>query len=213
MTERETAAANPTVTIDPAALAPRDAYRLLISSVVPRPIAWVSTQGADGSTNLAPFSFFNAVGGVPPVIMVSIARRRGEPKDTYRNLLETGELVVHMVDEALAEAMNLTSGDWPYGESEFSIAGLVRVPSTRVKPPRLRDAAIALEARVLEVHPVKGTDYTSVFAEVLLFHLRTGLLRENGLVDALRFKPIGRLGGNEYTTLGSVFTMQRPTLD
>jgi flavin reductase (DIM6/NTAB) family NADH-FMN oxidoreductase RutF len=144
--------------------------------------------------------------------MVSIARRGGALKDTLRNLLETGELVVHIVDEALAEAMNQTSGDWPYGTSEFDQAALAPVPSIRVKPPRLRDAAVALEARVLQTVPVATTGYTAVFAEVLLFHLRAGLRRDNGLIDATLLKPIARLGGNEYARLDGVFTMERPSV-
>src|SRR5438552_7631164 len=109
----------PTASITPTDLHPRDAYRLLISIVVPRPIAWVSSVGADGTLNLAPFSFFNAVGGTPPTVMVSIGRRAGQPKDTLRNVQETGEFVVHIVERALAEAMNRTSGEYEYDVDEF----------------------------------------------------------------------------------------------
>lgn len=198
-----------TRTIVPGELAPRDAYNLLLSVVVPRPIAWVSTLGADGTQNLAPFSFFN--GGVPPVIMISIARARGGGrKDTLRNLEETGELVVNLVDEAHAEAMNLTSGEYPYEVDERALAGLAAAPSLEVRPPRLADAPVAMEARLLQLVPVADTPSTLVLARVLRFHLRAELLRENGLVDAAALHPLARLGGDEYATLGRVFAMPRP---
>ncbi|HYO50322.1 MAG TPA: flavin reductase family protein, partial [Chloroflexia bacterium] len=107
------------LSIAPTDLHPRDAYRLFISVVVPRPIAWVSSIGADGSLNLAPFSFFNGVGGTPPTIMVSVGQRAGVPKDTLRNVRETGEFVVHIVNEEFAERMNVTSGEWSYDVNEF----------------------------------------------------------------------------------------------
>src|SRR5512140_1860476 len=108
------------VQIRPEDLDPRAAYRLMISIVVPRPIAWVSTIGADGSVNLAPFSFANAVAGTPPVVMFSISgTRTGRKKDTLRNVEETGEFVFNICDEALAEQMNTSSGDFGYGVSEF----------------------------------------------------------------------------------------------
>jgi flavin reductase (DIM6/NTAB) family NADH-FMN oxidoreductase RutF len=200
-----------TRTIVPGELAPREAYNLLLSVVVPRPIAWVSTVGADGTPNLAPFSFFNGVNGVPPVIMISIARARGGGrKDTLRNLEETGELVVHLVDEAQAEAMNLTSGEYPYEVDERLLAGLAAAPSVEVRPPRLPDAPVAMEARLQKLVPVEGTPSTLALARVLRFHIRAELLRANGLVDAAALRPVARLGGDEYATLGRVFSMARP---
>lgn len=190
----------------------RDAYRLLISVVGPRPIAWVSTLGTDGTLNLAPFSFFNAVANRPLTVMVSIARRGDAPKDTLRNIQDTGEFVLNLADEALARQMNESSGEWPYDVDEFERAGLTTAPSVDVKPPRVAEAAIALEARLSQVVPVNGTSYTIVLGHVVRFHLREGLLRENGLVDALKARPIGRLGGDEYATVGRVFEMKRPAV-
>ena len=100
----------------------REGYRLLTSIVVPRPIAWVSSMGSDGSTNLAPFSFFNVVGNSPPTIMISIGERKGNIKDTLRNIKETGEFVINIADEKLSKKMVLTSGDWSYGTNEFEQA-------------------------------------------------------------------------------------------
>jgi len=182
----------------------------MISVVVPRPIAWVSTVGADGTPNLAPFSFFNGVGGTPPTVMVSIGRREGRPKDTLRNVQETGEFVVNIVHEELSEPMNLTSGEWPYEINEFELAGLGAVPSVDVRPPRVAEAKVAMEAKLTQVVPVNGTGYTMILGRVVRYHIQDGLLRPNGLVDAALLRPIARLGGDEYITMGRVFSMVRP---
>jgi flavin reductase (DIM6/NTAB) family NADH-FMN oxidoreductase RutF len=199
-------------TIPVSDLHPRDAYRLMISIVIPRPIAWVSTMGADGSINLAPFSFFNGVGSAPPTVMFSVGKREGRPKDSLRNAAETGEFVLNFVSEELAERMNLTSGDWDYEIDEFEKAGLTQAPSTDVKPPRVAEAVVAMEARVSQIVPVEDTTYTMVLGHVLRFHIRDGLLRPNGLVDATLVRPIARLGGDEYARFGEVFEMKRPVV-
>ncbi len=198
------------LSILPSSLAPRDLYRLMISLVVPRPIAWISTLGTDGTPNLAPFSFFNAVSGSPPTLMISIGQREGRPKDTLRNIQETGEFVVHMVDESLAEKMNLTSGEYPYDVDEIALAGLATTASTQVKPARLAEAAVAFECRHTQALPVQGSSYTLVLGQVVQIHLRQDLLRPNGLADASLLHPVARLGGNEYARLGPVFELIRP---
>src|SRR5512139_3130660 len=203
-------AASDLISIVPTDLHPRDAYRLLISVVVPRPIGWASTIGADGSLNLAPFSFFNAVGGSPPTVLISVGQRTGNPKDTLRNVRETGEFVINIVDEGLAEAMNQTSGEWAYEVNEFERASVTPVSSTDVKPPRVAEAPIALECKATQIVPVTDTTYTLILGRVLRFHIRSDLLRPSGLVDALRLKPVARLSGDEYATIGRVFEMKRP---
>jgi flavin reductase (DIM6/NTAB) family NADH-FMN oxidoreductase RutF len=196
--------------IDPTSLERRDLSRLMGSVVVPRPIAWVSTQDAQGARNLAPFSFFNLVGYTPPMVMFSVGSRAGEQKDTLRNIEALGEMVIHLPDEQLATAMNATSGEYTAGVDEFDVAGLEAVPSVMVRPPRVAQAPIALEARLVQVVTVPATGYTIVLAEVVYLHIRDGLLRSNGLIDAEAWRPIARLGGSEYTTLGQVFEMERP---
>jgi flavin reductase (DIM6/NTAB) family NADH-FMN oxidoreductase RutF len=196
--------------IDPTTLSERDAYRLLISVVAPRPIAWVSSLGVDGTRNLAPFSFFNAVGN-PWTVMVSIGGRAGGQKDTLRNVRETGEFVVNIVDETLAERMNLTSGEYGYEVDEFERAGLTPAPSEAVRPPRVAEAGVSMEARLTQVVPVEGTRYTMILGQVVRYHLRDGLLRDNGLVDATLLRPVARLGGDEYATIGRVFELKRPS--
>ena len=201
---------NDVISLIPTDLDPRAAYRLLISIVVPRPIGWTSTIGADGSLNLAPFSFFNMVGGTPPAVLISVGQRKGHPKDTLRNVRETGEFVINIVNEELAAAMNETSGEWEYAVNEFERAGLTPAASIDVKPPRVAEAPITLECKVTQIVPVNGTTYTLILGRVLRLHIRSDLLRPNGLVDAARLKPVARLGGNEYATLGRVFEMKRP---
>jgi flavin reductase (DIM6/NTAB) family NADH-FMN oxidoreductase RutF len=182
----------------------------MTSLVVPRPIGWISTISADGQANLAPFSFFNAVGGPPPTVMVSVSQRAGADKDTVRNAVATREFVAHVVERRLGEQMNATSGEWPHGVDEFERAGLARVASTDVRPYRLADAAVAMECRLGQVVPVEGTGYTMLIGQVVRFHLRAGLLRPNGLADPRQLDPLARLGGDEYTSLGEITTMTRP---
>jgi flavin reductase (DIM6/NTAB) family NADH-FMN oxidoreductase RutF len=198
------------ISIVPTDLEPRDAYRLLISAVVPRPIGWASTIGVDGSLNLAPFSFFNAVSNMPLTVMISVGQRQGQPKDTLRNARETGEYVINIVDEDLAAAMNMTSGEWAYDVNEFDRSGLETAVSIDVKPPRVAAAPIALECKVTQIIPVQDTTYTLILGRVLRFHIREGLLRPNGAIDATLLRPVARLSGDEYAALGRVFEMKRP---
>ncbi len=198
------------ISITPGNLPPREASRLMLSIVAPRPIAWVSSMGEDGSLNLAPFSFFTAVSANTPTVMIAVGARRGKPKDTLRNVQETGEFVIHIVDETLAEAMNLTSGEWEYGMNEFELAGLETISSIEVKPPRVAAAPAAMEAKLAQIVPVEGTTSTLIFGRIVRYHLRADLLRPNGVVDASLLRPITRLGGEEYATIGRVFEMSRP---
>lgn len=196
--------------LDPAVLGPRNLSRLLLSMVVPRPIGWASTSGMDGTLNLAPYSFFNAVQSNPPMVMLSIARRQGQLKDTLRNIEETGEFVVNIADESLAEAMMISSGEYEYGVNEIALAKLATTPSVVVAPPRVALAPAALEVKLTQLVPLSETGYTLVIGRVCYFHVRDDLLRTNGLVDAQLLRPLARLGGDEFATIGRVFEMVRP---
>lgn len=186
------------------------AYRLLISCIVPRPIAWVSTIGKDGTPNLAPFSFFGAVGESPPTIMVSIEKRGKEEKDTLRNARQTGEMVVHIVTESLMEKMVLTSGSWEYDVNEFEEAGLETEPSFEVAPFRIKDAPVSLEVKCIDIIPVNGTHSTMIIGRIVRFNIREDLLNDREVVDPGRLKPVARLGGSDYSKLGEVFSIGRP---
>lgn len=201
-----------TDSIDPATLNRRDVARLLTSIVVPRPIGWVATISDDGVRNLAPFSYFNAVGNTPLTVMLSISQRNGQPKDTLRNIQATGEFVVNLADEFLAEQVMLTAGEYGAEVDEFTLAQLEAAPSLKIRPPRVAQAPAALEVKLRQVVPVEETDYTLVIGQVLYIHLRAGLLRPNGLVDAALMRPLLRLGSDEYATLGRVFALSRPVL-
>ena len=196
--------------IDPSTLERRQRYRLLTSTVTPRPIAWVSTRGKDGSLNVAPFSFFQALCGTPPLIMLSIGQRQGRPKDTLRNIQETGEFVINIVTEALAEKMNLSSGEYTADVDEFALTGLTPAPSEVVCAPRVAESPINLECKLTQIVPLQGSDYSIVIGEILRWHVADGLLALDGLVDTARLRPLGRLGRDEYVRFGEVFEMLRP---
>ncbi len=185
-------------TIDLADLGSARAYFFMISAIVPRPIAWISTRGADGSTNLAPFSFFQGVCAAPPTIMVAIQSRKknGEIKDTLRNLRETGELVVNVVAHELGETMVGTSAEHAYGESEIDLARLATFPGERVQVPCLLDSPVNMECRVSQEVAIGGC--VAVFAEILLVHAREDVLDARGVVDAEKLRPWARLGGSLY---------------
>ncbi|MFE4108152.1 flavin reductase family protein [Almyronema epifaneia] len=190
-------------------------YHLLTSVVAPRPIAWVSTLSAEGIPNLAPYSFFNAVAGFPPTIMFSVAYRRRSPqeKDTLRNVKAIPEFVCHVADESLAAAMVKTATEWPYGVNEFEQTQLKAVASVDVRPPRVAAATVAMECKVTQLVPVEGATNVMVLGEVLRFHIRPDLYRDDlGLVDTVKMQPITRMGGPvEYAKIGEKVCLERPS--
>lgn len=179
-------------------LAPRERYRLLVGLVVPRPIALITSRGAGGIENAAPFSFFNLLGEDPAIVVVSFnPRADGTPKDTPRNIAETGEFVVNLVDEDLAEAMHLCSLAYPPEESEVDIAGLTLLASRQVKPGRLAEAPASLECRLVQT--VKLGERTIVLGEVVHLHIRDALVDAGAKTIRLdAYRPIGRMLGNVY---------------
>jgi flavin reductase (DIM6/NTAB) family NADH-FMN oxidoreductase RutF len=216
-------------TIEASALSVRETYQLMTDLVAPRPIAWVSTQDSDGRRNLAPFSYYQAVCSHPPMIVIACSwRPDGRPKDTLRNILATGELVVNHTDRTLAEAMNATSGDYPPEIDEWQevarvgVASLTPVASTHVSPPRIGQVSAALECRLVHAIPL-GTgphgrpSSTLVVAEVVAFQLAQGLLRRDArgrtlAIDPTRLGAVGRLGGIAYTDTTGLFHLARPKI-
>lgn len=203
--------------LDPSSLSASQRYRWLISLVVPRPIALVSTRAADGTLNVAPFSYFMGVSSDPFIIAISVSQREGRPKDTAHNIEKTGEFVVNAAGEANAAAINLASGDWDPDVDEFALAGLTPAPSVKVAPPRVAEAAYALECR-LERSIVLGAmprQTSLILGEVLWMHVRDEVLEdpragETPLADPLKLRPLARLGRNLYSTLGTLLTIDRP---
>jgi flavin reductase (DIM6/NTAB) family NADH-FMN oxidoreductase RutF len=195
--------------IDPSEQSTRENYQLMIASVVPRPIGWVSTVATDGTANLAPFSYFGAVTAAPPTLILSIGRRRGVRKDTAENLLASGEGVVHVPHRPLAEAMVKTSVEASPDVDEFDFATLARTASERVRPPRVADAAIAFECRVSQ-HLEVGEGPNDVFLlEILLAHVADDVT-DGRLPDPAKLAAVGRLGGNAYCDTGNPFFIARP---
>jgi flavin reductase (DIM6/NTAB) family NADH-FMN oxidoreductase RutF len=197
--------------INPLDLDIRGKYRLLISSIVPRPIALVSTVDENNVHNVAPFSMFTGVSSNPPMLAVSIASRKGVEKDTARNIRRTKDFVVNIVDEALAEKMNLTSAYLPPEESEFEFANLTPVESVKVRSPRVKEAPVCMECSLVESIRVGKSPNDLVIGEVLLFHVADELL-EGHVVNIEKLKPVGRLGEFLYCNVRDIFEMLRPKL-
>jgi flavin reductase (DIM6/NTAB) family NADH-FMN oxidoreductase RutF len=193
--------------LDPTTVSPGAFYRFMISVVVPRPIAFVSTVSPEGRFNVAPFSFFNALTSQPPLLGISVNRRGGSPKDTYRNIERTGEFVVNAVDESLGPRMVQASGDWPQDVDEFQLTGLTPIPSDLVKPPRVGESPVAMECRLHRVIELGSTFF--VVGEIVRAHAKDEVLT-NGRVDVQKFRPLGRLGGDGYSVVREVIHMPRP---
>lgn len=177
--------------IDPALQSKADNYKLLTNLVIPRPIAWISSQSPSGVINLAPFSFFNAVGADPLYVIFSVANNEhGQPKDTANNVVASGEFVVNMVTEDLFQAMNISAADFPAAEGELAAAGLHAAPSVRIKVPRVAEAQVSLECTLFSTQQLGAN--TLFVGEVVMFHVADHLIGPRLHVN--NFFPIGRLG-------------------
>ena len=197
---------------DPAALDPKDQYKLMSGTIIPRPIALVTTIGLHG-TNAAPFSLFQMIGVDPPMLMFSASPRAGAIKDTVRNIEETGEFVVHIVNGKVLEKMNLCSADFPSEMSEIDFVGFKTAPSMKVKPPRLVECPAQFECKLTQVLRMGNRPNVVVFGEVVQFHYHEGVVDERLYVQAGELDAIGRLAGNgAYTHITDRFTMARPVI-
>ena len=197
--------------IDPNDHASRNIYYLMTSIVVPRPIAWVSTMSRDGVLNLAPFSYFNAITSKPPLLSISVGRRRGARKDTANNASATRELVVNVVTEPNLDKMVQTSGDYGPEVDEFAKAGLTPLDSALVKPPRVAEAPVQMECKTREIFELSPGIADLVIAEVVMFHIAEDLPLDDDLrLPAADLRPVARLGGSEYAFLGEILERDRP---
>lgn len=204
------------VVLEASRLRTRDKHHLMTSTIVPRPIAWVTSRDAQGRLNLAPFSYFNGVSAKPPLLSISVSKRRGgELKDTRRNIEATKEFVVHVVDESHAHQMVETSGLYPPETNEIELVGLKTAPSEHVGLPRLADAGVAMECRLADVYEPPGGAVALLIGEILAWHVRDGLLVEEPdrplRVDVHKLRPVGRLGSTEYSPVREVFHMEPPS--
>ena len=186
------------------------------SLVVPRPIGWITSLAGDGTLNLAPFSYFNAVGDNPPIVLFAPSGRQREDwiKDSLRNVEETGEFVTNMATWDLREEMNQTSATVAPEVDEAAEAGLEMIPSKLVKPPRVAASPVHMECKFLKTVEFPTNDPGArcyvCFGEVVGIHIDDAVIDDRGHVDVTRFKPIARLGYMEYGVIEKVFVMQRP---
>jgi flavin reductase (DIM6/NTAB) family NADH-FMN oxidoreductase RutF len=204
------------IPFDPQAMSVQDVYKLMIGSIVPRPIAFVSTRSLAGVDNLAPYSFFNGVCSNPPTVMFSIMRRGsdGAKKDTLLNIEETREYVINIVTEAIVGPMNQASAELPMDASEFDFSGLTPIPSDIVRAPRVLESPISLECRLQQLVPVGDGGVGSgcvVLGTVVRFHVREDVT-ENGRILIERLKPVARLAGTAYCPVRETFDLPRPAL-
>lgn len=203
-------------TIDPKELKTPDLQAILQGAVTPRPIAFASTIDREGNVNLSPFSFFNLFSANPPVLIFSPSRRVRDntTKHTLENVLEVPEVVIHVVGFDLVEQMSLASTEYPKGVNEFDKAGLTAIKSDLITPPRVKEAPIAFECKVLEVKSLgtEGGAGNLVISEILKIHLDEKILDEKGIIDPFKLSPVARLGGNWYSkiTPDSLFQIPKP---
>ena len=188
---------------------PHSPFNAIVS---PRPIGWIGTRGADGTDNLAPYSFFNAVAYEPPQVVFSSTSAkpdRGDTKDSVANIRETGVFSVNIVSYALKDAMNQTSGPWDKSTDEFAFATLEKANCNTINAPRVAASPATLECKVTQIITLEGAHNFAVFGEVTGVHIRDEFLTE-GQFDLRKVQPLARLGYQDYTSVTDVFSIQRP---
>ncbi|MDQ0269063.1 flavin reductase family protein [Cytobacillus purgationiresistens] len=194
--------------IDPEALTERENYKLLTGSIIPRPIAFVTSQSEEGIINAAPFSFFNIVSSNPPMVSLSIARKQEKMKDTARNITALKEFVVHIVDNENVRKINETAASLPPEQSELDIAELNSIPSEVISVPGIKEAKIRMECILEQSLELYGnTDL--LIGKVVRFHIEDEIL-ENGKIDAQGLGAVSRLAGHNYARIGEIFEIVRP---
>lgn len=198
----------------PASLSRKSLYKILIGSVVPRPIGWISTVNASGQPNLAPFSFFNVVCAKPPTVLFCpmIRSTDGNTKDTLNNVKATGEFVVNIATEELASKMVETSVEIAADVNEFELTGLETAPSIAVKPPRVAESPIHFECKLTQIVEIGNQPGggSVVIGEIVHLHVDERVLFDEDKIDLAALRPIGRLAGSAYVRMTDLFEMERP---
>lgn len=201
------------ISINPESLSERENYKFLTGSIIPRPIALITTQSETGIINAAPFSFFNIVSSNPPMLSVSVQRKKGVQKDTARNAIETGEFIVHITDENIVEDVNQTAAELQPEESELTLTKFTTVASEKVAVPGLKEAKVRFECKLERSIPLAGTvddpGCDLLIGRIVCYHIDHGIYHE-GRIDQNGLKPVARLAGQTYTKLGELFELQRP---
>ncbi|RCX16757.1 flavin reductase (DIM6/NTAB) family NADH-FMN oxidoreductase RutF [Fontibacillus phaseoli] len=201
------------LSINPDQQSERDNYKLLTGSIIPRPVAFVTTLSGAGILNAAPFSYFNIVTADPPMVSVSVQRKQGHPKDTARNAADQGAFVVHIADESYIRQINETAAALPPEESEVTLAGLTPVPSESIPVPGVAEAKVRMECVLERAIPLGGTAEAPaadlLIGRVVRFHIDESLY-EDGRINAAELGAVSRLAGNDYAKVGSRFSIPRP---
>ncbi|URN93575.1 MAG: flavin reductase family protein [Candidatus Pristimantibacillus lignocellulolyticus] len=202
------------ISIHPHDQTERDNYKLLVGTIIPRPIAFVTTISDQGIINGAPFSYFNIVSSNPPMVSLSVQRPEGRMKDTARNIYDSKEFVVHIVDEDNVASINKTAASLPPDESEIELAGLCKMDSAVIQVPGIKEAKVRMECKLVHAIPLGGTQEglagSDLFiGEVVMFHIDESIYEE-GRIDASELKAVSRLAGNNYAKIGETFTIERP---
>lgn len=198
------------ISIDPKQTSERDNYKLLIGTVIPRPIAFVTTQSEDGVVNGAPFSYFNIVSSNPPMVSLAI-QRTNDLKDTARNIYNNREFVVHIVDDENVEKINKTAASLPATESEIELANLTPIQSEIVSVPGIKEAKVRMECKLVQSIPFGGDGPGSdlFIGEIVRFHIDETIYKD-GRIDTRGLNAVSRLAGSNYATVGNIFSIERP---
>ncbi|OEL04566.1 hypothetical protein AST12_03080 [Staphylococcus succinus] len=187
-------------------------YKLLSGSIIPRPIAFVTSQNKNGVLNAAPFSFFNIVNNAPPMISISVQRAGGKRKDTALNIEEVGEFVVHITDENNVENVNITAAQLNPEENELDHTKFTLADSENITVPGIKEAKIRLECKLNQIVEIGSKDDGAdlIIGEVVMYHIDEHIYFGDSKIDALKLEPVARLAGNDYAKLGDTFTIERP---
>ncbi len=198
------------ISIDPKQISERDNYKLLIGTIIPRPIAFVTTKSKEGIVNGAPFSYFNIVSSNPPMVSISV-QRSGNLKDTARNIYGNEEFVVHIVDDENVEKVNITAASLPPTESEIELANLTLVDSESISVPGVKEAKVRMECKLVKAVSLGGDGPGSdlFIGEVVRFHIKESIYEE-GRTDPRGLNAVSRLAGSNYAEIGNIFSIERP---
>jgi flavin reductase (DIM6/NTAB) family NADH-FMN oxidoreductase RutF len=200
------------LSIDPTKNSERENYKFLIGSIIPRPIAFVTTSSKEGILNGAPFSYFNIVSSNPPMISLSIQRSEGKQKDTARNIINSKEFVVHIVDEENVDKVNETAANLPSDQSEIMLAKLTPVESEKVSVSGVKEAKIRMECVLEQSLELGGLDAPGcdfIIGKIVQFHIENSIYK-NGRIDPKGLGAVSRLAGVNYARIGEVFSIERP---
>lgn len=200
------------LSIKPLDLSERDNYKFLIGSIIPRPIALITTQSEEGVVNIAPFSFFNIVTSNPPILSVGLQRKNGKLKDTARNIFANKQAVIHIVDTHNVADANQTAAHLLENESELEKTNFHLVPSTIVDVPGLKESQVRFEVELYDSLAIEGENGIGsdlVLLKVLHYHINKAIYKE-GRIDPIQLDPVARMAGHDYSDLGRLFTIPRP---